>query len=127
MKLQKLFPLTITDKLTACRDFYTTVFGFDVVFEADWYIHLRHESGVELALMLPKLENQPGCIQEQYNGQGIVYSFEVADAKEEYDRMKELGVAIVFELKDEEWGQRHFMVKDPAGMIIDIVQQMQLP
>jgi hypothetical protein len=64
MKLQKLFPITITEKIIEFRDFYTKVFNFDVVFEAEWYIHMRHESGTELAVMLPNLENQPSIIHK---------------------------------------------------------------
>jgi uncharacterized glyoxalase superfamily protein PhnB len=124
MKLQKLFPITITDKITECRDFYTKVFSFEVVFEAEWYIHMRHESGTELAVMLPNLENQPSIIHKQYFGEGVIYSFEVEDARKEYERIKKLGADICFDLKDEEWGQRHFMLKDPSGMVIDIVQHL---
>jgi len=124
MKLQKLFPITITDKLTECRDFYTTFFNFKIVFEADWYIHLRHESGTELAVMLPRLDNQPSIIHAPYNGEGVIYSFEAEDAQTEYERLTGLGVTMSYDLKDEEWGQRHFMVKDPAGVVIDIVQHL---
>ncbi len=28
------------------------------------------------------------------------------------------------DLKDEEWGQRHFMLVDLAGMVVDVVQQL---
>lgn len=124
MKLQKLFPITITEKIIEFRDFYTKVFNFDVVFEAEWYIHMRHESGTELAVMLPNLENQPSIIHKWYTGEGVIYSFEVDDAKKEYDRIKDIGVDICFDLRDEEWWQRHFMLKDPSGMIIDIVQHL---
>ena len=124
MKLKKLFPITITSDLKECCDFYTKVFDFDIVFEAEWYIHLRHECGTELAVMLPDLDNQPKFLHAQYAGEGVVYSFEVDDAKKEYERIKELEVEIIFNLKDEEWGQRHFMIKDPSGMIVDIVQQL---
>jgi uncharacterized glyoxalase superfamily protein PhnB len=85
---------------------------------------MLHESETELAVILPNLENQSRFLHTQYGGEGVVYSFEVDDAKKEFERIKELKVEIIFDLKDEEWGQRHFMLKDPSGMIIDIVQQL---
>lgn len=124
MKAKKLFPLTITTKLIECRDFYRDLFGFEVVFEADWYIHLKHESGIELAVMLPDLKNQPKVLHDAYQGKGVVYSFEVDDAKAEYERLQKHKVHFVHRLTDEEWGQRHFILKDPAGMMVDIVQQL---
>ncbi|MBC7836770.1 VOC family protein [Acetobacteraceae bacterium] len=122
--MKKLFPITITSQLAESKEFYTKLFDFEVVFEADWYIHMRHESGIEIAVMQPKLANQPEFLHGAYAGEGVVYSFEVDDAKSEYDRLKKLGVNIIYDLKDEEWGQRHFMLKDPAGMSIDVVQQL---
>ena len=123
--MKKLYPITITNKLSETKEFYVSFFNFEVVFEADWYIHLRHESGVELAVMLPNLENQPEFLHNSYSGNGIVYSLEIDDAKAEYNRLKELGATFVLGLKDEEWGQRHFMMKDPSGMYIDVVQQLR--
>ncbi len=113
----------ITPEVSACRTFYTKYFNFEVIFDSDWYIQLKQDSGIEIGLMLPNLENQPPILHQPFNGTGMVFSFEVEDAKVEYDRLKNLGVSMIFDLKDEEWGQRHFMVSDPAGLIIDIVQQ----
>lgn len=122
--MKRLFPITVTTKLVECKEFYTKFFNFKIVFEADWYIHMRHESGIELALMQPNLPNQPKFLHGAYAGEGIVYSFEVDDAKSEYERLKALGATIIYELTDEEWGQRHFILKDPAGVSIDLVQQL---
>ena len=33
-----------------------------------------------------------------------------------------LGAEIVYPLRDEVWGQRHFMAKDPNGLLVDVVQ-----
>lgn len=124
MKLQKLFPITITTEIKSCKEFYMKFFEFEVIFNSDWYIQLKHASGVELGFMLPNLETQPKFLHNPYSGNGIVLSFEVDDAKKEYMRLKNLGADFDFDLKDEEWGQRHCMIKDPSGMIIDIVQQL---
>lgn len=122
--MKRLFPITITEKLIETKDFYVTLFDFEIVFEAEWYIHMRHASGVELAVMLPNLENQPAFLHGAYAGNGVVYSLEVDDATAEYERLQGLGATFLLELKDEEWGQRHFMMQDPSGVSIDVVQQL---
>lgn len=124
MKIRRLFPISITPNIKECKEFYTRFFSFGVVFEADWYIHLRNESGIEIAFMLPDLENQPEFLHEAFSGEGVVLSLEVENAKAEYERMKELQASFAQDLKDEEWGQRHFMLVDPAGMVVDVVQQL---
>lgn len=124
--MKKIYPLLITDKLQECADFYADNFGFDKVFEQDWYIQLLHkESGAELAFMVPNAENQPKQLHAGFSGQGLVLSFEVADAEKEYKRLHGK-IDIFYELTTEEWGQKHFMVTGPAGEVVDIVQQLEL-
>lgn len=124
MKIKNQFPIVITSEMVSCKEYYVRYFEFDVVFDSDWYVQLRHPTGIELAFMLPALENQPELIHEAYKGAGVVLSFEVDDAESEYVRMKELGAEIIYDLKHEEWGQIHFMMRDPSGMIVDVVQQL---
>jgi uncharacterized glyoxalase superfamily protein PhnB len=125
MNLKILFQITITEKITACLDFYTKLFDFQVVFENDWYVHLKDVSGIELAFMKLVLENQPEFIKGSYAQSGVIYSLEVFDAKSECERLKALKVEFVLELKHEEqWGQIHFMLKDPSVMVIDVVEQL---
>lgn len=125
--MKKVYPLLITDKLKECATFYVENFNFTTVFEQDWYVHLVHEkSGAELAFMVPNAENQPKELHPGFAGEGMVYGFEVEDAKQEYERLSsKQGVKMVVELKDEEWGQRHFIVRDPAGVYVDVVQQLE--
>jgi uncharacterized glyoxalase superfamily protein PhnB len=122
--MKKIYPITITKKLEECKKFCQEIFSFQIVFETDWYIQLLHKaSGVEIALMRPNLENQPSQLHSEYSGNGIAYSFEVDDATAEYKKIKEKTDAIFYELTTEEWGQTHFMLIDPAGVVIDVVQQ----
>lgn len=119
------FPIVITKKLKESQDFYTKNFGFTTVFEADWYIHLRHESSkVEIGFMIPDLKNQPPGLRAAYDKKGIIFSLETDNAKHCYETLKEKGLSFILPLKDEEWGQRHCIVEDPSGLYIDIVEQL---
>ena len=123
--MQKLYPLLITEKINECAAFYTEHFGFSVVFQQDWYVHLLHEaSGAELAFMAPNTDTQPAELHPGFTGSGMVYGFEVYDAAAEYERLGGANLDVVTELKDEPWGQRHFIVRDPAGIYVDVVQQL---
>ena len=39
----------------------------------------------------------------------------------EFQRVKQLGIPIEIELRDEEWGDRHFAVVDPNGIGVDVI------
>ena len=119
------FPVLTTDKLAECRDFYTQHFGFNVVFEADWYVHLVSEKGVQLGFLKPHHPSQPDFLHRAYSGHGIIYSFEVDNVDQEYQKLQDGKVPILLQVRTEEWGQKHFMIQDPAGMIIDVVQAVE--
>ncbi len=118
------FPVVTTENLTECRDFYTELFGFEVAFEADWYIHLVTDSGIQLGFLQPDHPSQPEFLRGPYSGAGMVYSFEVDDVEWEFEKLEDSDVPILLPVTVEEWGQKHFMVKDPAGMVIDIVESI---
>lgn len=123
--MKKIYPLLITDKLKACADFYVEHFGFTIIFEQDWYIQLLHEkSGTELAFMAPNVDTQPKELHADFGGKGVVYSVEVEDAAKEYKRLSPKKLDVIVELRDEPWGQRHFIIRDPAGVYVDVVQQL---
>lgn len=125
--MNKVYPLLITEKLDECATFYKKHFNFVSVFEQDWYVHLVHEtSGAELAFMNINVDTQPAELHAGFAGKGMVYGFEVSDAKAEYERLAgQSDVDMVVTLKDEPWGQRHFIIRDPAGVFVDVVQQLK--
>ena len=122
--IKKLHPLTITDKLTETAEFYKTYFDFEEVFTSDWYIQLAHKSGAEIALMSPNLPNQPEFLHAAHKGGGTVYTFETDDAKAAYESLITRKASFILDLKDEEWGQRHFILEDPSGVFVDVVQYL---
>ncbi len=125
IKINSAFPLYVTDKLEAQKAFYSEMFGFEPVFyDIEFYLHLINPSnGVELGFMLPNLESmQPSFLHTAAQADGMVITFEVDSASEAYEQAKKLNLQIVFELKAEPWNQIHFMVRDPAGFVIDIVE-----
>lgn len=129
MKVRDLYPLITTPALFEARDFYVTHFGFDVLFEANWFVYLSGTAdgdarGATLAFMHPDHpSNPPG--PEAFDGRGMILTVEVADASSVFDRVVEGGAPIVHPLTDEDWGQRRFMTRDPAGVLVDVVQQIE--
>jgi uncharacterized glyoxalase superfamily protein PhnB len=131
MQHRSLFPVIITSALTAARDFYVQHLGFHAVFDTDWYVQLhapRVDGGVplEIVFMSPELTSQPFPLRSAFNGQGMLMTIEVNDVDTLYERLREAGHEMVLELQDEPWGQRHFLLRDPSGTLLDVVKQIPL-
>ncbi|MGD9720373.1 MAG: VOC family protein [Pirellulales bacterium] len=125
MKLQDFYPIVVTEQLAACRDFYRRWFALQVAFEASWFVLLAAEEGrASLAFMHPSHPSAPPGPQP-YSGHGMCLEFQVADARAEYARFVEGGAPVTLELRDEPFGQRRFGLFDPAGVWIDVVEQIE--
>lgn len=129
MQVRDLYPLITTRALFEARDFYVGHFGFAVAFEATWFVYLvgkpdGESRGATLAFMHPEHpSNPPG--PERFDGRGMIVTIEVADAAAAFARLSSGGASIVHPLTDEAWGQRRFMTRDPAGVLVDVVQQIE--
>ena len=116
------FPVFTVKDLSAAKTFYKRHFDFDEVFSNEWYLHLVSKFGVQVGFMLPEQPTQPSIFQQTYNGSGVIFSLEVDDADSAFSTAKSNLLNIVLELRSEDWGQRHFCIKDPNGIHLDIVQ-----
>ena len=125
IKLNSSFPVFIVKSAMAAKAFYLGNFDFQVAFENEWYLHLVSTSGVQVGFMLPNQPTQPKIFREPYGGKGVIFSVEVNDADSAYLEAKERNLDIVLSLRSEDWGQRHFSIKDPNGVYVDIVQAIE--
>lgn len=110
-------------RIPMARDFYVQHLGFQIVFEADWYVSLKmadHPHAYELALLDYTHETIPSAFRKPV--QGLLLNFEVEDVDATYHRLiDEAGLTVVQALRSETFGQRHFIIEDPAGVLIDII------
>lgn len=124
IEIQAMFPVMVTQHLDAIKQFYEVVFGFNAVFyDPSFYLHLvSPTTGAQLGFLLPNHGTQPEFLQPLMTTDGYVISLEVKNAAQAYAEAKNLTLNIVMEIKEEVWGQTHFMLQDPAGFRIDVVQ-----
>lgn len=111
----------ITSKLGESKEFYTSVLGFSIKFENEWFVLLEREDR-ELAFMLPNLEFQDRIFRKEFAGQGLWLTIEVGDVDAEYERIRSKGIPIAVELRTEDWGETHFSIVDPNNIGIDFVK-----
>ncbi|QDY80557.1 VOC family protein [Streptomyces qinzhouensis] len=122
-KLSGFYPVIGTRSITAARDFYTGRLGFEITFEADWYVSLRRPDAphYELALLDPAHPTVPAGHRTPITG-GLLLNFEVEDVDAEHRRLVgEDGLTELLSLRTEDFGQRHFIVEGPDGVLIDVI------
>ncbi len=120
----KLWTGVVTEKVQESKDFYVRLFGAEVIYEGEggWFSLLEF-GACELGFMKPNLESQADILKSAFQGKGIWLVFDVKDVEAEYKRIQALGVPIELALRNEPWGDRHFVVVDPNGIGVDIVQR----
>lgn len=122
VQTMKLNAGIITPKLQETKAFYTTKLGFTVVFENEFYLLLQTPGGNDqISFLLPNHSTQQRVFQLPFGGSGVYLTIEVDDVDAEYQRIQSLGVPIEIAIRNEDWGDRHFAIKDPNGIGIDIV------
>lgn len=126
MALSSFYPVIATTHIAQARDFYTRWFGFEITFEADWYVSLRRVEGerhYELALLDPTHPTVPEGYREPVRG--LLLNFEVDDADAEWERLVVRGgLRAELDIRSEDFGQRHFLVADPSGVLIDVITEI---
>ena len=119
-----LYPLIQVCDVAATAAFYIQHFGFAPVFESDWYVQLRGgDRQNELAIIGFDHESIPPAGRQPTSG--LILSFEVADAAADAVRLADAGVPIVQALRDEVFGQRHFIAADPNGIFVDVITPIE--
>ena len=118
------FPVLITDQIKECQAFFVSLFGFQPAFDSDWYIHLVHANGPQLGFLVPDHPSQPPILRSGFSGSGLVYSFEVENVDDAFRDFENSEAEIALHPKTEEWGQRHFLIAGPAGIFVDVIQNI---
>jgi len=120
MEITSFYPVLMVEDVGAAARFYRETLGCETTFEADWYVSLRFDGG-ELAVLDSTHETIPEGFRTPVTG--LLLNIEVEDAKAEHDRLvRALGLTERLTLRDEAFGQRHFIVEAPGGVLLDVIE-----
>jgi uncharacterized glyoxalase superfamily protein PhnB len=122
MKITSYYPVIMTRDVSGTAAFYKQHFGFEALFTADWYIHLQSTENEHVTLAI--LDGSHATIPESGRGtaSGLLLNFEVEDPDALYAEFQAAGLPILLTLRDEDFGQRHFITADPNGVLIDVIK-----
>ena len=125
MQTSSFYPLLPVGDVEATARFYEAVLGFTRIFDSSWYVQLRAAAPhpFEIAIIAQDHDSIP----EPARGpsRNVILSFYVDDAAAEHARLASGGLSIVQPLRDEVFGQRHFIAADPNGILLDIITPIE--
>ena len=112
--------LNVTDP-EASAQFLVEHFGFHIEMAAPGFASLtRDDAGLNVIYLRVGLPTLPADQRDDHAG-GLILALTVDDLEGELARLQGEGVTITMPLTSEEWGERAFQVRDPNGVIVQLV------
>jgi catechol 2,3-dioxygenase-like lactoylglutathione lyase family enzyme len=109
--IERAVPNISSDRPAETRDFFANLLGFDVVMDLGWVVTVASPTNASAQVTIIGNEDPaaPGI------------SVEVDDVDAVHSRAVERGMEIAYPLRDEEWGVRRFMLREPSGTVVNVL------
>lgn len=120
--MKHLYPIVTTPMMRECRDFYITVLDARVLFETDWYVHLAL-GDFEIGFLRPDPPVRLPMFLHATPSRGLCLALEVDDVRSLCEQFIGRGVQLLGKLERHASGELAFSVMDPAGVVLNIVEQ----
>ncbi len=126
MSQQPQYPVICTNRLVESVNFYEDHFDFIPEVQMEEYVLLKHAEDKDRYIafidvtcpILPK--------EAQKVTSGLIMSFPVKNVDAMYQQAYWDGLDIVSEPNPAKCGRRHFMVRDPNGIYLDVMQKEEI-
>ena len=109
------------DDVAASARFLAAHFGFTEEMSADGFVSLaREDAGMNVVFLRRGMDMLPED-QRDDHACGVILAFVVDDLEGELARLQAEDVTVTMPLRSEEWGERAFQVRDPNGVIVELL------
>ena len=111
MTISRAVPNIRAGRPEETRAFFVDLLGFEVAMDLGWIVTVASpaDPAVQVTIIGSDDPAAPGI------------SVEVADVDAVHARALERGAEIVYPLRDEEWGVRRFMLREPSGTTVNVL------
>ena len=126
LPITKHFVLFVVADPAACRDFYVEHFGFEVEVDIGWYVVLTSGSERPMGLGFLQADHPDAtCAPPDAHDRRPLHHVRGRRGRSDRGRGSWPPASTsTCPLRDEPWGQRHLIVRDPGGNAVDIVQNI---
>jgi catechol 2,3-dioxygenase-like lactoylglutathione lyase family enzyme len=113
--VRRAVPNIRSDRPAETRDFFVDLLGFEVAMDMGWVVTVASPSNTSAQISIVGGDDM--------SAPGI--SVEVADVDAVHAKAVERGFEIAYPLRDEEWGVRRFMLRDPNGTVVNVLSHLR--
>jgi catechol 2,3-dioxygenase-like lactoylglutathione lyase family enzyme len=100
-----------SDRPGEARAFFVELLGFEVAMDLGWVVTLAAPANPSAQVTI--------ISNDDPSAPGI--SVEVDDVDAVHARATDQGLEIAYPLRDEEWGVRRFMLREPSGTLVNVL------
>jgi catechol 2,3-dioxygenase-like lactoylglutathione lyase family enzyme len=115
MTISRAVPNIRSEHPDATRDFFVSLLGFNVAMDLGWAVTVASPTNASAQVTI--------IGNDDMAAPGI--SVEVADVDAVHAEAVEQGHEIAYPLRDEEWGVRRFMLREPSGTLVNVLSHRQ--
>ena len=111
MTIRRAVPNIRCERPAETRDFFVGLLGFEVAMDLGWIATVASPSNpaVQVSIVGNDDPAAPGI------------SVEGDDVDAVHARAVEQGLEIEYPLRDEDWGTRRFMLREPSGTLVNVL------
>ncbi|OEK04288.1 VOC family protein [Roseivirga misakiensis] len=118
-RINRLMTNICSESLSESKDFYVSLFDFNVDYDSDWFVHLiSKDKSLELGIILKSSDLIPEGFQK--SPQGFYITFVVENVDDVFKVANSNGYKILSEPHDTFYGQRRMLLQDPNGTLVDV-------
>jgi uncharacterized glyoxalase superfamily protein PhnB len=109
--IRRAVPNIKSDAAAETRDFFVELLDFEVAMDLGWVVTVASSANPSAQITIIGNDDPaaPGI------------SVEVDDVDAVHAKALERGLEIAYPLRDEDWGVRRFMVREPSGTIVNVL------
>ncbi len=110
-RIARAVPNIKSDRVAETRDFFTQLLGFELAMDNGWVVTVASPSNPSAQVTIVGNDDPaaPGI------------SVEVDDVDAIHAAALAQGLEIAYPLRDEEWGVRRFMLREPSGTMVNVL------
>lgn len=119
-KSLKLLTNICSTNLKSSKWFFNKLLNMDIKYDSDWYVQLCSPDDPSVEFGVIQYDHELVPRQYRQAASGMFLTFVVPDVNETYKKALELGVEIIQKPRNEFYGQRRFLAREPSGCLVDI-------
>lgn len=118
--LNRSFYSILSLDLARSREWYTSLFGYQVEFDSDWFVHLKDARNGALELGIIAADHHIVNERMRTTRTGGLITLVVDDVDTIHRSAQAAGVEIIEPPTNLFYGQRRMLLVDPDGQIVDV-------